>query len=243
MMDIENLLLSTRILIIDDDDYLRSVLSSQLRNEGVESISEAAKASEAFDRVDLFKPDLVLLDIEFPDGNGFDICKGLRTRGFQKPIIMLTGQQEETDIITGLEKGANGCIAKPLRFGELLALIKAQLRQYLASDDIRFMTQYVEFQPAHKTVISLETRRIVVLTEKETMILKKLFWIWPEAISKESLLSEVWGYRNMVATHTLETPIYRLRQKITRLIETPLIETTQDGYKLVKVTDGPAEKS
>ena len=81
------------------------------------------------------------------------------------------------------------------------------------------MTQYVEFQPAHKTVISLETRRLVVLTEKETMILKKLFWIWPESISKESLLSEVWGYQNMLATHTLETHIYRLRQKISRLIE------------------------
>ena len=243
MMNIENLLFSTRVLIIDDDDYLRSVLSSQLRNEGAVSIAEAAKASEAFDQVDLFKPDLVLLDTELPDGNGFDICEGLRTRGFQKPIIMLAGQREETDIIKGLEKGANGYIAKPLRFGELLALIKVQLRQYVESDDIRFMTQYVEFQPAHKTVISLETRRLVVLTEKETMILKKLFWIWPESISKESLLSEVWGYQNMLATHTLETHIYRLRQKISRLIKTPLIETTQDGYMLVKVTDGQAKKA
>ena len=126
MMNIENLLFSTRVLIIDDDDYLRSVLSSQLRNEGAVSIAEAAKASEAFDQVDLFKPDLVLLDTELPDGNGFDICEGLRTRGFQKPIIMLAGQREETDIIKGLER-SNGYIAKPLRFGELLALIKAQL--------------------------------------------------------------------------------------------------------------------
>ena len=115
------------------------MLSSQLRNEGVVYIAEASKASEVYDQVDLFKPDLILLDIEFPDGNGFDICEGLRTRGFQKPIIMLTGQQEERDIIKGLEKGANGYIAKPLRFGELLTLIKAQVRQYIASDDIRFM--------------------------------------------------------------------------------------------------------
>jgi len=243
MIDTENLLFSTRILIIDDDCYLRSVLSSQLRNEGVISIAEAAKASEAFDQVDRFKPDLILLDIELPDGNGFNICGRLRTRGFQKPIIMLTGQQEDTDIIKGLEKGANGYIAKPLRFGELLALIKVHLRHYIEPDDISFMTKYVEFQPAHKKLISLETQRIILLTEKETMILKKLFWIWPEAISKESLLSEVWGYRNMVATHTLETHIYRLRQKISRLIEAPFIETTHDGYKLVKAMNVQAKKS
>ena len=105
MMNIENLLFSTRVLIIDDDDYLRSVLSSQLRNEGVVYIAEASKASEAFDQVDLFKPDLVLLDIEFPDGNGFDICEGLRTRGFQKPIIMLTGQQKKQILLRVLKKG------------------------------------------------------------------------------------------------------------------------------------------
>ena len=234
MIDLENLLSSTRILLVDDDDYLRNVLSSQLRRKGVLAFAEAARASEAFDQVDTFKPDLILLATEFPDGNGFDICQRLRARGFQKLIILLTAGVDEKDIVRGLDKGANDCIAKPMRFSELLSLVRAQLRQSKTSDDVRFITQNVEFQPNKKTLTFSDTQQVVFLTEKETMMLKKLFQIWPDAISKEDLLSEVWGYRHMVATHTLETHIYRLRKKIARHTEAPIVETTQEGYRLVK---------
>ena len=233
-MDTENLPLSTRILVVDDDDYLRSVLSSQLRKKGVMAFAEASGASEAFDQIDTFYPDLILLDLELPDGNGLDICERLRAHGFQKPIILLTGQMDEEDIFKGLDKGASDYIAKPIRFSELFSLICAQLRQYKASDDVRFVTQEFEFQPKKKTLTCLDTHRVIFLTEKETMMLKKLFQIWPETISKEGLLSEVWGYQNMLATHTLETHIYRLRKKIARFTEVPLVETTQGGYRLVK---------
>ena len=232
-MNAENLLVSSRVLIVDDDDYLRKVLISQLRHEGVLELEEAAKVGEAFDKVDQFKPDLILLDIQLPDGNGFDICKKLRECGFEKPIIMLTGQQGETDINKGLDTRANDYIAKPMRFGDLLARIRAQLRQYKSSENVRLTTQNIEFQPANKTLTALNSQRVVLLTEKETMILKKLFRVWPEATSKEMLLFEVWGYQNMVATHTLETHIYRLRQKIASLTKEPIVETTQDGYRLV----------
>ena len=233
-MDTENLPLLTRILLVDDDDYLRSVLSSQLRKKGVMAFAEASRASEAFDQIDIFRPDLVLLDMELPDGNGLDICQSLRAHGFQKPIIMLTGQMEEEDIVKGLDKGASDYIAKPMRFSELFSLVCAHLRQYKASDEERFVTQSFEFQPYNKTLTCLHPHRVIFLTEKETMMLKKLFQIWPETISKEGLLSEVWGYQNMLATHTLETHIYRLRKKIARFTESPLVETTQGGYKLVK---------
>ena len=233
-MDAENLLVSSRILIVDDDNYLRKVLISQLRYEGVVDLEDAAKAGEAFDKVEQFKPDLILLDIQLPDGNGFDICTKLRGRGFEKPIILLTGQQEDTNIIKSLDTVANDYIAKPIRFGELLALIRVQLRKYKSSDDVSFTAQNIEFQPANKTLTALDSQLIVVLTEKETMILKKLFCIWPEATSKEMLLSELWDHQNMLATHTLETHIYRLRQKIARLTDNPIVETTQDGYRLVK---------
>ncbi|MGB0818997.1 MAG: response regulator transcription factor, partial [Candidatus Puniceispirillaceae bacterium] len=123
IMDTENLPLLTRILLVDDDDYLRSVLSSQLRKKGVMAFAEASRASEAFDQIDTFKPDLILLDMELPDGNGLDICQRLRAHGFQKPIIMLTGQMDEEDIVKGLNKGASGYIAKPVRFSELFSLI------------------------------------------------------------------------------------------------------------------------
>ena len=233
-MDAENLLVSSRILIVDDDNYLRKVLISQLRYEGVVDLEDAAKASEAFDKVEQFKPDLILLDIQLPDGNGFDICTKLRGRGFEKPIILLTGQQEDSNTIKSLDTVANDYIAKPIRFGELLALIRVQLRKYKSSDDVSFTAQNIEFQPANKTLTALDSQLIVVLTEKETMILKKLFCIWPEATSKEMLLSELWDHQNMLATHTLETHIYRLRQKIARLTDDPIVETTQDGYRLVK---------
>ena len=234
MMETEKLPLSTRILLVDDDDYLRSVLSSQLRHKGVMAFAEATRASEAFEQIDTFKPDLILLDMELPDGNGFDICQRLREHGFQKPIIMLTTQMDEKDIVRCLDKGANDCIAKPMRFSELFALVCAQLCQYRVSDDIRFMTRNFEFQPKKKTLTRLENKCVIFLTEKETMILKKLFQVWPEVISRESLLSEVWGYQNMLATHTLETHIYRLRKKIARLTEATLVETKQGGYRLVK---------
>ena len=233
-MDAENLLVSSRILIVDDDNYLRKVLISQLRYEGVVDLEDAAKAGEAFDKVEQFKPDLILLDIQLPDGNGFDICTKLRGRGFEKPIILLTGQQEDTNIIKSLDTVANDYIAKPIRFGELLALIRVQLRKYKSSDDVSFTAQNIEFQPANKTLTALDSQLIVVLTEKETMILKKLFCIWPEATSKEMLLSELWDHQNMLATHTLETHIYRLRQKISKLTNDPIGETTQNGYRLVK---------
>ena len=236
-MDTENLPLLTRILLIDDDDYLRSVLSSQLRNKGVTAFAEASRASEAFDKIDTFKPDLILLDMELPDGNGLDICQRLRAHGFQKPIIMLAGQMDEEDIVEGLDKGVSDYIAKPMRFSDLFSLVCEHLRQYKALDDVRFVTQRFEFQPNEKILICLDTHRLISLTEKETMMLKKLFQIWPETISKESLLSEVWGYQNMLATHTLETHIYRLRKKIARFTEAPLVETTQGGYRLVKGKD------
>tara|TARA_B100000886_G_scaffold199705_1_gene137712 strand:- start:7 stop:735 length:729 start_codon:yes stop_codon:yes gene_type:complete len=233
-MDTENLPLSTRILLVDDDYYLRSVLSSQLRNKGVMAFAEASRASEAFEQIETFKPDLILLDMELPDGNGLDICQRLRADGFQKPIIMLTGQMNEEDIVKGLEKGASDYIAKPMRFNELFSLVCAQLRQSKASDDVRFVTQRFEFQPNKKTLTYLDTHGVIFLTAKETMMLKKLFQSWPKTISKEDLLSEVWGYQNMLATHTLETHIYRLRKKIARFTEAPLVETTQGGYRLVK---------
>ena len=131
-MDTEDLLSSTRILLVDDDDYLRSVLSSQLRNTGVLALAEAAGASEVFAKVEVFKPDLILLDVELPDGNGGDILQQLRAVGFEKPIIMLTSQHDEKNITTVLDKGANDYIKKPMRIAELLSLVRTQVRQYKA---------------------------------------------------------------------------------------------------------------
>jgi len=153
---------------------------------------------------------------------------------------MLTGQDGEEEVIKCLDKGANDYIAKPMRFGELVARILAQLRQYHVSGDTRFSAKGIEFIPADKSLTCSAQQKTVTLTEKETLILKKLFRSWPETVSRASLLSQVWGYHNDVTTHTLETHIYRLRQKINRLSEIQLIETTTTGYSLSKEAEADA---
>ena len=223
-----------RLMLIDDDDALRAVLRQQFEVEGVRAIHEAANAQDAFDTIDEFAPDIVLLDVQLPDGNGFDICLTLRNRGFEKPILMLTGQDAEDDIVQGLEAGANDYIAKPMRMGELLARMNTHLRQHKLSDDARFEIQGLDFVPSQKTIASRASGEKIILTEKETMVLKMLNKKAPDAVSREALLSEIWGFQKGLTTHTLETHIYRLRQKLTRLTTEPVIETAQDGYRLAR---------
>ena len=228
---------TVRLMLIDDDDMVRLVLRQQFEQEGLTAIHEAADAQTALDTIDDFAPDMVLLDVQLPDGNGFDICRKLRNRGFDKPILMLTGQDAEDDIVQGLEAGANDYIAKPMRMGELMARMRTHLRQHKLSDDARFQIHGLDFVPSQKTIASRETGAKVVLTEKETMILKMLNKNAPDTVSREVLLSEIWGFQKSLTTHTLETHIYRLRQKLTRLTQAPIIGTAQDGYCLVPLDD------
>jgi len=226
-------LAKSNILVIDDDELLRQVLRDQLVSHGVGQLEEAGTISEAKQKTAQMVPDLVILDVELPDGNGFEFCQYLRNSGFERPIIMLTGRGAEKDIVDGLDGGANDYIAKPMRIGELIARINAQLRQYNASDDVRFSIGEFDFIPADK-IVKNSAGVSISLTEKETMILKKLFRSWPETVSKEQLLSEVWGYGGNIATHTIETHIYRLRQKLRRIQASHMIETIGATYRLNK---------
>lgn len=228
---------TVRLMLIDDDDMVRLVLRQQFEQEGLTAIHEAADAQTALDTIDDFAPDMVLLDVQLPDGNGFDICRKLRNRGFDKPILMLTGQDAEDDIVQGLEAGANDYIAKPMRMGELMARMRTHLRQHKLSDDARFQIHGLDFVPSQKMIASRETGAKVVLTEKETMILKMLNKNAPDTVSRDVLLSEIWGFQKSLTTHTLETHIYRLRQKLTRLTQAPIIGTAPDGYCLVPLDD------
>jgi DNA-binding response OmpR family regulator len=230
----DDLLSNSHILVVVDDRLLRSVLLEQLEFERVKYLAEAATAAHAFIRIDASMPDLVLLDAQLPDGNGFKICERLRQSGFDKPILLLADQDDESDINKGLEAGVNDYITKPLRVGELLARIKSQLRQYRASDDARFTIGNNEFLPVNKTVIDNRSGKIIKLTEKETLILKKLFRAHPADVSKNDLLFEVWDLQPNISTHTLETHIYRLRQKLARISTQQFINTTDQGYQLNK---------
>ena len=223
---------SSRLLIVDDDAYLRATLRQQLAVEGFNNVFEVGFAADLDNVLSHANPDLILLDIQMPDGNSIDICQRLRRNGFAKPIVMLTNKGAEVDIVLGLEAGANDYITKPLRFNELIARIRTQLRQFSASDDARFEIGNLSFVPANKMLYEIGSDRMQALTEKEATILKFLCRAFSNDVTKDELLAEVWGFQNGVSTHTLETHIYRLRQKISRLTKKQLILTIENGYRL-----------
>ena len=224
--------LTSRLLIVDDDAYLRATLRQQLAVEGFNEVFEVGVVADLDKTLSNANPDLILLDIQMPDGNGIDICQRLRRNGFAKPIVMLTAKGAEDDIVLGLEAGANDYITKPLRLGELIARIRTQLRQFRASDDARFEIGNLSFVPANKMLHEIGSERMQALTEKEATILKFLYRAFPSDVTKDQILAEVWGFQNGVSTHTLETHIYRLRQKINRLTKKQLVLTTEKGYRL-----------
>ncbi len=222
-----------KILIVDDDTELRETLVEQLAlHEEFDAVAmdtgakgvQAAKAGQI---------DLVIMDVGLPDMDGREAVRLLRKNGFKAPIIMLTGHNTDSDTILGLESGANDYVAKPFRFAVLLARIRAQLRQHEASEDAVFAIGPYTFRPSSKLLTNPKGGKIR-LTEKETAILRYLYRAGQRPVSRETLLQEVWGYNSGVTTHTLETHVYRLRQKVEKDAANPsILVTDAGGYKLV----------
>ena len=222
-----------RIFLVDDDVELRTTLVDQLSNYREFDLIEAGTAREALAGVTDAHVDLMILDVGLPDMDGREAVKILRREGFKSPILMLTGHDSDSDQILGLESGANDYVTKPFRFSVLLARIRAALRQHDQSEDVVFTIGQYSFQPAAKLLEATDGGK-VRLTDKETSILKYLYRQGPKTITRDVLLKEVWGYNNRVTTHTLETHIYRLRQKIERdPSNARLLVTEEGGYRLV----------
>jgi DNA-binding response OmpR family regulator len=222
-----------RILIVDDDPELRGMLTEQLalhqefEAEGVETATLALEAAKN-ERLDL-----IIMDVGLPDLDGREAVRMMREEGFKAPVIMLTGQDSESDTVLGLESGANDYVTKPFRFAVLLARIRSQLRQHEASEDAVFAIGPYTFRPSAKLLLTNKGGK-VRLTEKETAILRYLYRAGQRPVSRETLLQEVWGYNSGVTTHTLETHIYRLRQKVEQDAAKPAILVTEaGGYKLI----------
>lgn len=222
-----------KLLIVDDDEDLREQLAEQLALHEEFKIETAGTATDGIKLVREDHVDLVILDVGLPDIDGREACKIMRKNGFRSPVIMLTAQDSDSDTILGLESGANDYVSKPFRFAVLLARIRAQMRQHEQSEDAVFSVGPYTFRPSAKSLTTADERKIR-LTEKETAILRFLFRSSDKVVTRETLLHEVWGYNAGVTTHTLETHIYRLRQKIE---ENPssaeLLITEGGGYKLV----------
>ncbi|MBC7165622.1 MAG: response regulator transcription factor [Roseovarius sp.] len=222
-----------KILLVDDDDDLREALGEQLVMTEEFDVFEAASGADAMSRIKDMVHDLVILDVGLPDTDGRELCRLMRKQGVKSPILMLTGHDGDADTILGLDAGANDYIAKPFRFPVLLARIRAQLRQHEQSEDAVFQLGPYTFRPAMKMLVT-EDERKVRLTEKETNILKFLYRAPEGVVARDVLLHEVWGYNAGVTTHTLETHIYRLRQKIEPDPgNARLLVTESGGYRLV----------
>ena len=227
-----------RILIVDDDADLRNALVEQLALHPEFQVASVETAEAAVKLIDDSPPDLVIMDVGLPDLDGRQAVKLIRRDGYRRPIIMLTAHDSDADAVLGLDSGANDFVGKPFRFVVLLARIRAQLRQYEASEDAEFQVGPYTFRPTSKNLVDANGVKLR-LTEKEAAILRYLHRADQQPVDRETLLKQVWGYNANVTTHTLETHIYRLRQKIeSNPAEAQLLVTEPGGYKLVASGDG-----
>ena len=223
-----------QVLVVEDDAALSQSLTEQLRLHEEFECVVAKSGADALDAAKESYFDVILLDVGLPDMDGRDVCKLMRRAGVKSPIIMLTGANSDSDTILGLESGANDYVTKPFRLNVLLARIRAHIRQHEQSEDAVFVIGPYSFQPSAKILIETATEKKVRLTEKETSILKFLFRAGDKPVTRETLLDEVWGYNAGVTTHTLETHVYRLRQKIEKDPSNAAILITEPGgYKRI----------
>ena len=223
-----------KILLVDDDDALRESLAEQLELHEEFEPKGVGTAKEGLDFVKDEYFDVILLDVGLPDMDGREVCRLMRRGSVKSPIIMLTGSDTDADTILGLDVGANDYIIKPFRLGVLLARMRAQLRQHQQSKDTVFSIGPYTFKPNAQMLIEDASEKTVRLTEKETSILKFLYRAGDKVVGRDQLLGAVWGYNAGVTTHTLETHVYRLRQKIELdPSNAEILVTELGGYHLV----------
>ncbi|MBS0469932.1 MAG: response regulator transcription factor [Proteobacteria bacterium] len=221
-----------RVLLADDDAMLRASLAEQLASEGLYTIVEASNCADAKARAQEGLYEFMILDVSMPDGDGRELCRDLRDSGVTAPIILLTAADSDDDTIRGLKSGANDYVTKPFRFAVLMARVHAHLRSHGQSEEAVYRIGPYTFRPSAKVLVQPDGKK-VRLTEKETNILKFLYRSG-DTVPRETLLHEVWGYNPAVTTHTLETHIYRLRQKIeTNPGQARLLITESGGYRLM----------
>ena len=223
-----------KVLLVDDDEALCGALGEQLDLHEEFSTNMAATGAQGLESAKTGHYEIVLLDVGLPDMDGRDVCRLMRCNGVKSPIIMLTGQDSDSNTILDLDAGANDYITKPFKIAILLARMRAHLRQHEKRDGAVFTIGPYSFRPSDKILIDENRNRKVRLTEKEAAILQYLHLTGDRMVKRETLLGEVWGYNAGVATHTLETHVYRLRQKIEMdPSKATILVTDPGGYRLV----------
>jgi two-component system, OmpR family, alkaline phosphatase synthesis response regulator PhoP len=217
-----------RILIIEDEPGLRLTLADRLRAESYEVDSEADGGS-GFVRASTGEFDAIILDIMLPTMSGFEVCRRLRERGHNVPVLMLSARDQVVDKVAGLQFGADDYVSKPFEFAELLARIQALLRRAspaASTGPFRFGSVEVDFR---RTEV-LRGGKPVALSAREFHLLQFLIENRGATIPRERLLSEVWGYDSATATRTLDVHIGWLRQKLEDSPKNPVFILTIRGF-------------
>ena len=223
---------SAKILLINNDKDLGEALAFQLLLGEKYQIIETSSETSALAQINNSFCDIVIINSQSPAIKGHDLTKSLRLVGYKKPIIMLINQNSNLDIPNVQNHKADEYIIKPFRYPVLLKSIETQLHKFKKSENTQYSIGNYIFKPNSKILESNKSRSIQ-LTEKENNILKFLYKHKGNIVSRETLLHEVWGYNSKVTTHTLETHIYRLRQKIeVDPSEACFLITETGGYKL-----------
>ena len=223
---------STKILLINNDKDLGEALVFQLTLVEKYQIIETSYENNALAQINNNFCDLVIINSQSSALKGYNLTKSLRLAGYKKPIIMLINQNSNLDIPDNQNHKADEYIIKPFRYPELLKSIETHLNRFKKSENTQYSIGNYIFKPNSK-ILESNKNRSIRLTEKENNILKFLYKNLGNTVSRETLLHEVWGYNSKVTTHTLETHIYRLRQKIE---DDPsnacFLITEPGGYKL-----------
>ncbi len=220
------------LLLVDDDADLRDTLAEQFAYDDEFDVMTADAAKPGMELAQTERVDLIIFDVGLPDMDGREACRVLRKHGVKTPIILLTAQSGDADHVLGLRSGADDFLAKPISFVVLLERVHNQLRRHEQSEDAVLQVGPYQFKPATKLLVD-EADAKIRLTEKETSILKYLYRAGGKPISREELLDKVWGYHREANTHTLETHIYRLRQKIEPDPQgAKILITESGGYRL-----------
>ena len=222
------------ILIADSHRESRTALAADLAECGY-TVSHTGSGAEAVGLVlnRSASIDLLLLHTDLADADGRDVVTRLRRRGVGLPVMLMSDSAAEDEVVQGLDAGADDFIVRPVRPRELAARVRVQLRASATREDAELRIGPAVFRPASRTLVHPDVVRPLKLTEKETALLLRLYRAEGRAVSRQTLLREVWGYSPDVSSHTVETHSYRLRRKIEPTLQSPaLLLSESGGYRL-----------
>jgi two-component system alkaline phosphatase synthesis response regulator PhoP len=224
-----------KILIVDDDEDIGRGLEIDLTREGYKAL-RVTNGQAGIDSAIRNNPDLVLLDVAMPGVNGFDVCRELRQKGFEAPIIMLTAKSEEIDRVVGLEIGADDYVPKPFSLRELQARIRARLRRTApASPDGLSRYCFDDVEIDFDKLRATRKNQELDLSPREFEILRLLIQNRGDVVTRDKLLDTVWGYDSFPTTRTVDNHIMKLRKKLEDDPANPkyLLSIYGEGYKFV----------